>query len=242
MISKEKCILIFSFVIQSLLLQVNAAEGDAYKFSWLDPDKEVYVLQNRKYRKADRLHLNLGFGKTTNGAFVDATTIQGRAGYFFHENWGVEFVFAKNSGEENGTADSIRGDGVRTAGTVPFRRIIDNYYGGMLMWSPFYSKINTFNKIIYVDWLLGLGLAKLTETNNLREFKTTNSTAVSETLDHTGLIWDAGMKVYLTEHFEVRLDLTVLHYKANKATRTSAQGESVWNSNWDLALSLGYTF
>ena len=115
----------------------------------------------------------MGGGITTSGAFVDSTVIQGRAGYFFREEWGFELVYSMNNGDENATAKSVRSEG--TAGSIPFRRIVDNYMGGMILWSPFYAKINTFNQIIYVDWIIGLGVAKLEETNNQVEFLTNNN-------------------------------------------------------------------
>src|SRR5690606_16916020 len=114
---------------------VFAAEGDTYNFSWLDPDKEVYVLQSRKFRKNGRAYVNAGGGITTSGAFVSAKNIQGRAGYFFKEEWGFEFLYSMNSGSENETAKSVRNEG--SSGSVPFRRIVDKYYGAMIMWSPF---------------------------------------------------------------------------------------------------------
>lgn len=218
---------------------VHAAEGDTYSFTWLDQDKEVYVLQNRKFRKAGRFHLNLGTGITTSGAFVDAMTFQGRAGYFFKEEWGVEFVYAINEGEENNTAKALRNEG--SSGSVPFRRIVDGYYGGMLMWSPFYSKINTFNKIIYLDWMVGVGLAQLTESNNFIEFTSNPDSNVQTQLTHTGIMWDTALKFYINQNFEIRADLTVVHYQAE---RPNSQGrtEDDYYSNWDFALSLGYSF
>lgn len=227
------------FLIFLFLPKNFASEGDTYSFSWLDPDKEVYVLQNRKFRKAGRLHLNIGAGLTTSGAFVDATAFQGRAGYFFREDWGFEAVYSLNSGKENSTAGSLRNDGF--AGSVPFRRIVDNYMGAMVLWSPFYAKINTFNTIIYLDWIIGAGLAKLEETNNVLEItdNADNETPTTET--HTGFMWDTGLKFYLNQNFDVRVDLTVVHYKANKAVR-NGNPESIYYSNWDLAFSLGYSF
>ncbi len=217
----------------------DAAEGDTYSFTWLDQDKEVYVLQNRKFRKDGKFHLNIGAGITTSGAFVDATTFQGRAGYFFKEEWGVELVYAINNGEENATATSVRNPG--GSGSVPFRRIVDGYVGGMVMWSPFYSKINTFNTIIYMDWMIGLGVASLEETNNFVEVDSRGVRNTETTLSHTGLMWDTALKFYLNENFEVRADLTVIHYKADKPVATST-AESDYYSNWDFALSLGYSF
>jgi outer membrane beta-barrel protein len=230
-----------SLVIFTLTFTTNlfASEKDIYEFSWLDPDKEVFVLQNRKYRKAGRLHVNLGGGITTSGAFVDSTTIQGRAGYFMTEDYGLELLYAKNSGKENNTAKGVRTSGGGGTGTTPFRRIVQNYMGGMFLWSPFYSKINTFNKIIYMDWILGVGYAQLEEKNNKRRFIDGQISEGIETLEkHSGIIWQVGMKFYLSESFSARTDLTAVHYSADNI----ATAGSSYKSNYDATLSLGYTF
>ena len=60
-----------------------AGESSTYDFSWLDPDKEVYVLQNRKFRKKRSLFVSGGGGKTLSGAFVDSNSITGAHGIFF---------------------------------------------------------------------------------------------------------------------------------------------------------------
>lgn len=235
--SLKKLIVILNVILFSL--PGYSGEGDTYSFTWLDPDKEVYVLQNRKYRKAGKFHLNIGAGVTTSGAFVDATTFQGRAGYFFTEDWGVEGIYAINNGEENATADTLRNRGF--SGSVPFRRIVDGYTGAMVLWSPFYAKINTFNTIIYLDWIIGAGVAQLNETNNIVEFTGAANDTTPTTLEHTGFMWDTALKFYLNNNFEIRTDLTVVHYKANQATRTGF-GESTYFSNWDFSISLGYSF
>jgi outer membrane beta-barrel protein len=227
------------FALFSLSSSVMAAEGDTYSFTWLDQDKEVYVLQNRKFRKKGRVYLNAGYGLTTSGAFVDANAVQLRAGFFPTEVLGVELVYSKNSGEENVTAASVRNDG-SLAGSVPFRRITEGYIGGMLMWSPFYSKINTFNTIIYMDWLIGVGYAQLDEKNNRTEFLTGNLNSDSVTESHGGIMWDIGAKIYLNTSFSVRVDLTAIHYKAERPSVNGGQDD--WNKNHDLMFSIEYNF
>lgn len=230
---------LLSFILCATFLFVpvlKASEKDIYEFSWLDPDKEVYVLQNRKFRKVNHLHLNLGGGITTSGAFVDAKAIQGRAGYFFTEDFGFEGLYSKNSGKENDTALGVRNPG--GAGSKPFRRIVDSYMGAMVLWSPFYSKINTFNKIIYMDWIFGLGYAQLKEHNNKLELPSGASDTTQTFETHSGLVWDVGMKFYIDESFSIRSDLTAIHYSANKITTS---GTAV-NSNFDATLALGYAF
>jgi outer membrane beta-barrel protein len=233
--------LFLSVVMVPILLvpQMAIASSNTYNFSWLDPDKEVFVLQNRRYRKAGRLHLNVGAGITTSGAFVDSTTLQGRGGFFFKEEWGAEIVYANNSGKENSAAEMLRNQG-GGAGSVPFRRIVNNYLGGMILWAPFYSKINTFNSIIYLDWIFGLGFAKLEEENNRQEFNTGAIQLEPTVESHTGPMWNLGTKFFINERFNLRLDLTTIHYKAR--TGSDATNEESWNTNYDLAISFGVNF
>ncbi len=227
--------LLFSLLVTS---QVFASEKDIYEFSWLDPDKEVYVLQNRKYRKAGHLHLNLGGGITTSGAFVDSTALQGRVGYFLTEDFGLEGLYSKNSGKENDTAKGVRSSGPQGTGTTPFRRIVDNYWGAMILWSPFYSKINTFNKIVYMDWIFGLGYSQLREKNNKLAFQSAAlANQVSEET-HSGVMWEAGMKFYLDQSLSIRTDLTAVHYSANNISTAG----TTMKSNFDATISLGYSF
>lgn len=220
------------------LPKAHASESSTYDFGWLDPDKEVYVLQNRKFRKKSKLNVSLGGGFTTSGAFVDSKTIQVRAGYFFLEEWGFEILYGKLSGDENSTATSVRNEGA--AGSVPFRRITQDYLGAMAIWSPFYSKVNTFNTIIYYDWVIGLGAAKITEENNKDEFLNGPSGSKNTQESHTGLMWGTGLKVYLNQYWDVRFDVTGIHYKAQKPSRIST--EDTFNEHYDLTLAVGLRF
>lgn len=234
MFEKKNLLVLFLCLISPILM---ASESDTYNFSWLDPDKEVYVLQNRKFRKAGKFHFNLGGGMTTSGPFVDATTLQGRAGYFFKEEFGFEILYAKNSGKENSTAASVRNEG--GAGSRPFRRIVDNYMGAFFLWAPFYSKINTFNTIIYLDYIFGLGYGRLEETNNRQEF--VNQADFAHTTEtHNAFLWEIGVRVYLSELISFRLDLTAAHYKAQEAKINNPE-DSLY-SNYDLSLALGLSF
>lgn len=223
---------------------VLANEKSLYEFSWLDKDKEIYVLQNRKFRKDGRVYVGGTLGKTLNGAFIDAYGGSVRVGYFFKEDWGIELLYGKNTGEESDTAK-----GVREQGAVPFYRKIDTYMGGMLTWSPFYSKINTFNKIFYYDWLFGVGVASITTEDNRNKFDTGTPVANQNTLTSEstmGGIWNTGFRFYISDSWSVRLDFTGMHYSANrqrKPTGSAAQiKSSSMYSNFDLGLGLNYAF
>jgi outer membrane beta-barrel protein len=220
-------------------LEAHGAEDNTYEFSWLDQDKEIFVLQNRKFRKKDRVYLMGGLGMTTSGSFVDSTNFQGRAGYFFKEEWGFELVYNKSSGKENSTAKSVRSSGT---GSTPFRRIIQNYMGGMILWSPFYGKLNTFNMVLYYDWFIGLGLATVDEENNRKELDT-NGLDKSQTAEsHSGLMWCTAWKFWITQNWSARLDLTAIHYKAQTALKNTTKDNETTYSNFDLSAGIEYNF
>lgn len=236
---KVIALILLSNLLYALAL---ADEKSLYNFSWLDKDKEVYVLQNRKFRKDGNFYVGATGAKTINGAFIDSYGGTARAGYFFREDWGLELVYGKNSGSENTTAE-----GVKQQGTVPFYRKIDTYIGGMLMWSPFYSKINTFNRIFYFDWMFGLGAASITTLDNRNKFDSSASNFNELSSENTmGLLWNTGFRFYISESWSLRLDFTGLNYKASRtkkmqnATATS-KSDTIY-SNYDLGLGLNYTF
>jgi outer membrane beta-barrel protein len=232
------------WLLASLFLSgsIFASEKSLYEFSWLDKDKEVYVLQNRKFRKDGRVYIGGTLAKTISGAFIDAYGGSLRGGFFFKEDWGIELLYGKSSGTENNTAK-----GVKDQGTVPFYRKIDSYMGGMLMWSPFYSKINTFNKIFYFDWMFGAGLANITTLDNRNRFDTGSLKQNDLTSESaTGAIWNTGFRFYITENWSARIDFTGIHYSAKKSSKatgaTSTSESSTLFSNYDLGLGLNYSF
>lgn len=238
-----KKILTLLLFLTIIPIKIYAGEDSTYTFSWLDRDKEVYVLQNRKFRKKDHFIFHLGGGTTTSGAFTKGTAIQGKIDYFFHEEYGFEFLYTSNDGEENTTAETLRG-ATGQAGARPFRRITQNYLGGMFLWSPFYSKINTFNQIIYLDWILGLGYGSLTETNNKDEVLLgTDREEVEQS--HQGPMWSFGALFYLSKTFSVKFDVNAFHYKAERVfsgTSGGEVGDEVWTSHFDLTVLFGLRF
>jgi outer membrane beta-barrel protein len=233
--------LLLSFLFISTLTWAN--EKSLYNFSWLDQDKEIYVLQNRKFRKAQSLYLGGTIGYNLSQAFVDAYGGTARAGYFFKEDWGIEFIYGKNNNSENDTAR-----GVKSQGTVPFYRSIDSFMGAMLMWSPFYSKINTFNQIFYFDWMFGVGVGNISTKDNRNKFDTTAlNTDELTTETQTGAIWNTGFRFYLNPSWSLRLDITGQTYNGQKTTRSGGAGSPTSKStklynSYDIGLGMNYAF
>jgi outer membrane beta-barrel protein len=217
----------------------HADEKSIYNFSWLDKDKEIYVLQNRKFRKDGNFYAGLTGAKTLSGAFIDSYGGTARAGYFFREDWGVEFVFGKNTGSENDTAKAVRAQS-----TVPFYRKIDTYTGAMVMWSPFYSKINTFNRVVYFDWIFGLGAANIKTLDNRNKFSPGADEDKLTSDNLFGALWSTGFRFYLNENWSIRLDVTGQTFSAEREVGSIGSPKKTTSvlTTFDLGLGLNYAF
>jgi hypothetical protein len=128
---------------------ISANESSIYKFEWLDDDKEIYVLQNRKFRKKNSFYIGATGNLTTSGAFVDSMGGSVIGGFFFSEDWGIEAIYNSANGTTNSTYDLANENGL-----IPYYRKVNSYMGAMLMWSPFYNKINTFDQIFIMTGFL----------------------------------------------------------------------------------------
>lgn len=234
----QKLLGLFLLIITSV--SVMASEKSVYEFSWLDKDKEVYVLQNRKFRKVNSVYLGTTFGKSLSGAFVDRYTGSLYGGYFFSENWGIELSYNKASNATNATHDAVK-----EAGTVAFYRQIDTDMTAHIVWSPFYSKINTFNKIVYYDWLFGAGISSITTLDNRNEFNTASldkDTLTSES--GIAYSWFTGFRFFISDNWSTRVDFRGTHSNADRAVSEGSTFKLTksWFHYYDFRLGINYSF
>lgn len=215
-----------------------ADEGDLYKFLWLDPDKKVYVLQNKLYKKSKTIYTQLGYLSALSGEYQDTSGINFRTGYYLNEEWAVEGFYNSYSNKNNDAYDNLQ----RINQSVPFIRRLNSSYGLMGVWSPFYGKINTFNKIIYFDWSFGLGLAKIdTESNkDTVSLPTQSSTFTSES--YTGAIAKTGLRVHASKRWFIGIDLQRTMYKAPGPVINNIPSSSKLRGTTDAILSVGFSF
>lgn len=236
----KKIVLILLSLIMSTA--VLADEKSLYNFSWLDSDKEIYVLQNRKFRKDGHVYIGGTGAYNLSQDFLDAYGVTARGGYFFSEDWGIELVYGRFNSTESDTAK-----GVKEQGAYPFYREIESYMGGMLMWSPFYSKINTFNRVYYFDWMFGLGVASINTKDNRKLFDPSIPAAsrnAKTSENNLGALWNTGFRFYVNQNWSIRLDITGVSYKADKTKSdgTNKSTSSKLFTNYDLGLGLNYAF
>jgi len=215
--------------------RTHAGEESLYDFLWLDPDKKVYVLQNKLYKKEQSFYFDVGYISNFTSKFQDTSGFGVRAGYFIHEEWGLELFYNKYSNKNNDDFDNVR----LINQAEPFIRRMDSSYGANLIWSPFYGKINTFNKIFYFDWSFGAGLAKVTTESNIKTVRLGNVANSYEKETYTGGILKSNVKLHVTENIHLGLEYMNTYYMApgpkdpkNDKLRT----------NTDIMISVGFSY
>src|SRR4051812_8420795 len=85
----------------------SPAASDEYNFSWLDPDKKIYVLQNRRYTKAGRALLSGMLNTSIAQPYRNSYGIDARAAYYFSEMWGLEAFYGLFSNSQNSTDEAL---------------------------------------------------------------------------------------------------------------------------------------
>ncbi len=214
-----------------------AGQDDLYDFLWLDPDKKVYVLQNKVYEKKGTAYVTAGYGKGLSTDFQDTKVYQFKTGYYFSEDWGIELLYSGKN-HSNDDAYATITDATNGNNKIPFVRRFKSYYGAMGLWSPFYGKINTFNEIFYFDVNFGLGISKIDAESNRTAFQANSATDVYEDESYTAGLWKVGMRFYVTESLSLDLDFTTNTYKANSGTSDVEK----YRNNTDGTLSIGWSF
>jgi outer membrane beta-barrel protein len=227
-------------ILSLILLVVSgivfAAEDSMYDFSWLDKDKEVYVLQNRKFRKAGKVYVGGTMGRSLSGAFIDSNEANLVGGFFFSEDWGLELSYTKAEGSTNKTADAVLANS-----SIPLYRKMDTSMTALLMWSPFYSKINTFNKIFYYDWMFGVGVTNAQTIDNREEVIADASSGELTTESVSGIAWMTAMRFYISDSWSTRIDFRAQHINAEMQI-TAGDVEDRWNHYYNFNIGLNYTF
>lgn len=219
-----------------------AGEDNVYDFSWLDSDKEIYVLQNRKFRKKSRVYVGGMLGRSINGAFIDSSRITLHGGFFFQEDWGLELSYVKAEGQTNTTHDSVK----EQSNAVAFYRKIDTELSAMLLWSPFYSKINTFNKVFYYDWMFGAGFSTVSTLDNRNEFDDASPDSNKLTNEsNTGISWMTSFRFYINQNWSSELRFRATHVNADYASEDESNADTTekrWIHYYNFNFGVNYTF
>lgn len=217
--------------------KVMAAEKDLYDFLWLDPDKKVYVLQNKVHKKEHTVYANFGVGLGLSSNFQDTTMIHGNAGYYLNEEWAIEGLYTSYTNKDNEAYQNL----YNLNSSFPFIRRTKSNYGAIIKWSPFYGKINTFNKIFYFDWAFGLGVGKLNTESNAASVNNRSTVNSYSNESYSSVIGKTEISLHATKHFQINLGLIMNTYKA-PGPIINGQAKDKLRNNFDSILSVGFSF
>lgn len=210
----------------------SPSSDDEYNFSWLDPDKKVYVLQNRKYRKKGHLAVFASGGIDLSNPYRTEYEFLPRVDYWFTEQFGLEAFFSYVGNYDNQTLTALKN---ASPTALPYVRETRSFFGGALTWTPWYAKLNFFNKILYFDWyvLAGLGQISSAVDQNTRADKAPNFRIDT----NIGFFYGTGHQYYVTRNFLVRLDLLGMTFQA-----AGADNQLRSTSSFQFSAGLGWLF
>ncbi len=233
-----KALSLLTLLISSMIHETYATEKDLYDFLWLDPDKQVYVLQNKIHKKEHSVYLNVGYGLGLSSNYQDTSMLHANTGFYLNEEWAIEGLYTSYTNKNNEALVNLG----KITGTVPFIRKTKSNYGLIVKWSPFYGKINTFNEIFYFDWSFGAGLGKLNTESN-KDVVSTPSIANRYTAEsYTSLLVKTELMFHASKNVHLGLGLIMNNYKAPGPTINSRPGEDKIRNNMDAVLSIGVSF
>ncbi len=214
------------------------AEDDLYDFLWLDPDKKVYVLQNKVYKKKNKFYANIGYVIGLNDNFQDSSGIQFKAGYYLHEEWALEGVYNQYSNSDDDNFKNLQ----RINGSTAFVRAVEKKMGVMAIYSPFYGKINTFNKILYFDWSFGLGLGQIQTESNAKTVSNASTADIYDNETNMAILAKTAIRIHATKNIHVGIEYSRDNYRAPGPTVNSVPGSEAWRTNSEIAFSIGFSF
>lgn len=213
----------------------KASEESLYDFLWLDPDKNVFVLQNKTYVKENTFFADISYALNLGSEFQDTSGFDFRGGYYFHEEWGVEAFFTFYSNEDNANYKNV----LSVSSVEPFIRRPTSMYGLMGIWSPFYGKVNTFNKIFYFDWGFGAGFAKLNAESNINAIGDTTKIGQFTDESYNGIVYKSHFKVHVNKNIHLGIEIRNMNYWAPGPRNKS---DDKLRRNTDINFGLGVKF
>jgi outer membrane beta-barrel protein len=213
----------------------NDDSDDEYNFSWLDPDKKVYVLQNRRYTKARRAQVSVMGGVGLSNPYRTSYSFDPRLAYFFSETLGIEAFYSVVSNKVNNTAQALS----RASGTAPLPviREIKNQVGVLGKWAPWYAKINVFNKILYFDWYFTAGVGRM--NMDLTNRSTSGGAITRVNQSKSAFYLGTGHEFHVNEHLDIRWDFMAAFYSSPVFGTT---GESATFTDLTFIAGLAWRF
>ena len=215
----------------------RGAEEDLYNFLWLDPDKKVYVLQNKIYPKKHTVYLNFGYLSGLSSTYQNVRGGKAALGFYVFEEWALELFYHQYHNGNNRAYDELKSI---SQTVTPIRRF-DNKMGGFILYSPFYGKINTFNQIIYFDLSFGIGSGLLKGESN---FDSVGKEVVKERYEQESfpaVHLKTDLRIYSNKYMHIGLEFHHSLYQGSYATEDGMSIEKITSSTSEISILIGFS-
>lgn len=231
----------FALPIAASSLSLNAfADNKAlYDFKWLDEGEKVYVVQNKEYLKTGRVSVDLNLMTSDASAYQETLGYGGAITYYFSENYSLDFTYKIYNNDDNADLDNIRNIDTGGGGTIkPLIRKIDSAKLLHFNWIPFYGKINTFNRIFFFDWGLGLGVGQFETQGNYKTFNDRNVPLTYEKSNDMGMNIRSYFKFFTMSNMTFGFEYNLTGVQTIRSPDGSE--DILWYT--DIMASIGYMF
>ncbi|MBT7609383.1 MAG: hypothetical protein HN576_06490 [Bacteriovoracaceae bacterium] len=223
------------FTVIFLIFAMNSFANDKsfYGFKWLDDDETVYVIQNKEYPKAKRIGVDLSYVNSDSTAYQNTAGLVAAITYYFNEEYSLDVTYKIYSNSNNRDIESL----LNQNSIKPLVRVIDSALLIHFNWIPFYGKLNMLNKILYMDWGIGIGAGQFTSKSNYKTFEDT-SPFLLQPEDNVGINIRSFFKFYMSRKWNFGFEY---HSTGVQAITSSALNEEIIWFN-DVMLTIGYMF
>jgi len=206
----------------------GGADGDSadseFSFQWLDPDKKISVIQNRKFLKARHLILSVSGGPGSISPYRNSWALEPRAAFWFSELIGIEVFYHYIVNTDSTTLTQLQA----ATSVLPVLRDLQGQFGGLIKFAPWYAKINLFNQILAFDWHVSLGGGMIQSTLLSNNVTTPDS--------RIAIFAGTGHDFHLTRLLDFKLNFQWTFFNA---PISGTSGASTWFSNMVFGAGLG---
>ncbi|MBT4792814.1 MAG: hypothetical protein HON90_14660 [Halobacteriovoraceae bacterium] len=227
-----------TFILTLTSLACFADEKSLYDFKWLDEGEKVYVIQNKEYVKARSIGLDLSIIDSNSSPYQDTSGFSLALAYYFTETWSIDLTYKMYNNSDSADLTNLLNINVNTTQTKPLIRKINAAKLIHINWIPFYGKINTFNKIFFFDWGLGLGFGQFDTSGNYETFDKKNLSITFKDEVDTGFNLRSFAKFYIGQSMTMGFEYNLTGVETIKSIDGSKE---ILYYN-DIIGTIGYIF
>lgn len=174
---------------------------------WSAKDTDFSVVQNRRYTKANKFFVSMGYGPLVNDAYSYGRMTNVSGGYYFSERMGLELAYEMGSLKDNESTEKF----ITQNKFAPDYNQFKNYTSLNFIVVPFYAKMSFWDtKIMYFDMQFAVGVGQMAyKIRRVDGAAPPASSGTDSSTDNTsiGYNFDVTQQLFFADNFAVRFDI-----------------------------------